>query len=127
MRVSFLWVCVCVLYYDMYRCNSISGMAHLTPSLPVPRDFYATTFLFPIVRGCGHLGSRPVNTFPYRATVSDYALAHITYRNPKPPFSSDRRPWSSRRILYRGETRSLSFFFFFLSLSLSFVFVRLVD
>lgn len=52
-----------IRYTDINRLAS--GSFHQV--LTIPRDFYATTFLSD--RGCGHLGSRPVNTF-LRAIIS---------------------------------------------------------
>lgn len=88
-------------------------MGHFTSVLTIPRYFYAATFLSDRSRLRTRLGSRPVNTFP-RAIIaqplSDYALAHFTYRNPKPPFSSDRRP-SGRHDGFR-EKDAATFLFF---------------
>lgn len=99
-----------IRYTDINRLAS--GSFHQV--LTIPRDFYATTFLsdHSRLRTSWQPTRKHLSSSDYRATVSDYALAHFTYRNPKPPFSSDRRPWSSRRISYREKARSLSFFFF---------------
>lgn len=106
-----------ILLYQTYRHKSISKWVVSSNFLPVSRAIFTRWLFFPIVPWLRtSLGSWPVNTSlrDYRATMSAYALAHFTYRNSKPPFSNDRRPWISvtKDFVFRGKTRSLSFSFF---------------
>lgn len=93
-------------------CKSISERVILSESSPLLllRGDFSFRLFISRSRTSWQRTREHFSSSDYRATVSDYALAHFTYRNPKPPFSSDRRPWSSRRISRREKARPLSFF-----------------